>query len=390
MKRNKIILSILILSIVILILSGCGGIGGPTVPSTPDPSDDFVLIQVKDPESNIIIISGGENEETIVILGDKNNQGDPTKITGTIYVSELGYEFYIETGIDRLPTYIIDYEGNKITFENYTNSTVDVTFYNPNENLIVGPNTIDVNPGDLLAIKDFLALIKSHDSFYSQPKISPWNILYDSLHWDVPGLDFLFPSSPSLPDYEYATPQAATVGDLAEELFKFLGNAFLWISSQEGGIMTVVTELAGNPCFPPFDSPGCDPVWDIIADIMEEESNGEDFINIISVTPDSGLIDGKNTNFSVVVEYNLATSDNGELSIAFNNLLNNEGNPGNHWVITNASYYINKGSGIHEFNVVVTPKDWGSEGDFNVWACIDEIPQITNWLLDCDEKILTF
>ena len=385
MKRNKIILSILILSIVTLIFSGCGGSGGPTVPPTPEPSADFVLIQVKDPESNIIIISGGENEETIVILGEKNNQGDPTKITGTIYVSESGYEFYIETGIDGLPSYIIDYKGNKITFENYTNSTVDVAFYDSNENLIVGPNTIDVDPKNFLEIKDFLALIKSHDSFYSQPKISPFNLFYDSLQWNFISFDDLLPS---VPGFQPPTQESNT--DTVTALFQFLGNAFLWISSQEGGIMTVVTELTGDPCFPPFDSPGCDPVWDIIADIMEEESNGEDFINIISVTPDSGLIDGKNTNFSVVVEYNLATSDNGELSIAFNNLLNNEGNPGNHWVITNASYYINKGSGIHEFNVVVTPKDWGSEGDFNVWACIDEIPQITNWLLDCDEKILTF
>ena len=117
----------------------------------------------------------------------------------------------------------------------------------------------------------------------------------------------------------------------------------------------------------------------------------EDFINIISVTPDSGLIDGVDTNFTVVVEYNLASSAEGELSISFNNLLNDEGNPGNHWVITSANHYINKGSGTHEFNVTIKPKDWGYEGDFNVWVCIDEIPEdIDSFLLDCDEKILTF
>ena len=116
----------------------------------------------------------------------------------------------------------------------------------------------------------------------------------------------------------------------------------------------------------------------------------EDFINIISVTPDSGLIDGVDTDFRVVVEYNLFSYDSGKLSISFNNLLNDEGNPGNHWNITSANYYINKGSGTHEFNVTVKPKDWGDEGDFNVWVCIDEIPNIDDILLDCDEKILTF
>ena len=116
----------------------------------------------------------------------------------------------------------------------------------------------------------------------------------------------------------------------------------------------------------------------------------EDFINIISVSPNSGLIDGVDTDFKVVVEYNLFSYDSGKLSISFNNLLNNEGNPGNHWVITSANHYINKGYGTHEFNVTVKPKDWGSEGDFDVSVCIDEVPKIDNWLLDCDEEILTF
>ena len=116
----------------------------------------------------------------------------------------------------------------------------------------------------------------------------------------------------------------------------------------------------------------------------------EDFINIISVTPDSGLIDGVDTDFTVVVEYNLASSAEGELSISFNNLLNNEGNSGNHWNIESANYYISKGYGTYEFNVTVKPKDWEDDGDFSVWVCIDEIPHIDNWLLDCDEKILTF
>lgn len=37
----------------------------------------------------------------------------------------------------------------------------------------------------------------------------------------------------------------------------------------------------------------------------------EDFINIISVTPDSGLVDGVDTDFKVIVEYNLVSSNLG-------------------------------------------------------------------------------
>lgn len=119
-------------------------------------------------------------------------------------------------------------------------------------------------------------------------------------------------------------------------------------------------------------------------------SISDDFINVISVTPNSGLIDGVDTEFKVVVEYNLFSSVKGKLSISFNNLLNNKGNPDNHWYIESADYHINKGYGMHEFNVTVKPKDWGSEGDFDVSVCLDEIPNIDNWLLDCDEKILIF
>jgi len=54
------------------------------------------------------------------------------------------------------------------------------------------------------------------------------------------------------------------------------------------------------------------------------------------------------------------------------------------------TYNISKGSGTHEFRTTIKPKDCGNKGNFNVWVCIDEIPEIDNLLLDCDEKILTF
>ncbi len=59
------------------------------------------------------------------------------------------------------------------------------------------------------------------------------------------------------------------------------------------------------------------------------------------------------TNFAVVVEYNLFTYDQGILLIGFNN-----GESINSAVIANsADFLVNKGSGTHEFNVTVIPKD---------------------------------
>ena len=113
----------------------------------------------------------------------------------------------------------------------------------------------------------------------------------------------------------------------------------------------------------------------------------EDFINIISVTPDSGLIDGVDTDFKIVVEYNLFSADDGKLTIAFTN---SEDTPEYHLIITSATHYINKGYGTYEFNVTTKPKDWGSEGVFLVCTCIDEGPDLEGLMFDCDQEILTF
>ena len=113
----------------------------------------------------------------------------------------------------------------------------------------------------------------------------------------------------------------------------------------------------------------------------------EDFINIVSVTPDSGLVDGVETAFKVVVEYNLFSADDGRLTIAFTN---SEDTPEYHLMITSATHYINNGYGTYEYNVTTKPKDWGSEGVFLVCTCIDEVPQVEGPMLMCNHKILTF
>jgi len=115
----------------------------------------------------------------------------------------------------------------------------------------------------------------------------------------------------------------------------------------------------------------------------------EDFINIISVSPNSGLIDGLDTDFTVVVEYNLYSSNQGSLEIGFN-VDDIDGQMDGWSMVQNAEFLVNKGSGTHEFNVTVKPRNWGGQGDFSVLVILDEVPWDSNYVLASDEKILTF
>ena len=131
-------------------------------------------------------------------------------------------------------------------------------------------------------------------------------------------------------------------------------------------IFLLTTGCGGSPTTPPIE---------------------EDFINIISVTPDSGLVDVVDTDFTVVVEYNLYSYTQGVLKIGFNN-----GESINSFrIVNNADFLVNKGSETHEFNVTVKPKDWGSQGDFKVYVNISEYPHPSTWTpLDGDTCVLTF
>lgn len=267
MNRNKIILGILILSTIVLVFSGCGGSGVvPTVPSTPESedflSDDFVLIQVKYPESNILLIAGKENENTMVILGEKNNQGDPTKITESVYISEQGDELYFKKGVNGLPIYVVDCEGSTITFENYTSSTVDIALYDSNENLIAGPATIDIDPTDFLTIEDLLATKQSNNSYHSQPKIIPV-VMPPGIWWhftDYIQLDIIDQIGMSLLEH--------MVGKEKIVLFGTIGAGEYIVTPL---IIPSETEVPYYTCYPLINLPSSPPMWDIMADIFKNE-----------------------------------------------------------------------------------------------------------------------
>ena len=212
---KKIFILFLILCLLTTII-GCRG--APTVPPiSPEPegsfSEEFVLVQVTDSESNIIFVIGKENEDAMAILGEKDNQGDATRITGAVYVTEQGDAFYLEAGIDGLPTYIIDSEGNTVIFENYTNSTVDVSIYDSNGNLIQEPITINIDPSDLLEIKQL------YSSFYSKQRWSTNNTVA-ALRWGAVAVELAGCAA-------HTAAALATYGALAPAALRSCGSALL-------------------------------------------------------------------------------------------------------------------------------------------------------------------
>jgi hypothetical protein len=114
------------------------------------------------------------------------------------------------------------------------------------------------------------------------------------------------------------------------------------------------------------------------------ETISKDGINITSVSPDKDLVDGVNTTFTVVVRYTLASTNSGELMIGFNTQ-----EVGSFGMISSASKIVSKGTGEYKFIVKATVKDWGEEGDFEVYVNLSENPHPNSWSpLATDLKIL--
>jgi hypothetical protein len=116
-------------------------------------------------------------------------------------------------------------------------------------------------------------------------------------------------------------------------------------------------------------------------------TTGGDSINISSVSPNSGLVDGFSYDFTVVVEYELATVEQGEIGVGFNNGSTVSG----YVLIRTADQIVDKGSDQYTFNVTAEAKDWGASEDFCVYVHISEYPHTSPWApLDSDRMTLTF
>jgi len=111
-----------------------------------------------------------------------------------------------------------------------------------------------------------------------------------------------------------------------------------------------------------------------------------DTITIISVNPNTGLNAGVATPFVVNVEFELISSDSGEVMIGFNTNV-----VGSYQMLSAASEFVDKGTGQHQFNVNVVPVDWGADGDFKVYVNLSEHPHGITWRpFATDQQVLTF
>ena len=313
MFMNKLIVLMLIICLLISMV-GCGG-----VPTTPPISSELVLVRVTDPESNLIFVAGKENEDVMVILGEKDTEGNPTSITGAVYVLEQGVSFAIEAGIDGLPIYLIDSEGNKVFFENYTNSTVDVSIYDSSESLIQDTTTINVDPADLLELKQL------YDSFYSKQRWSTENTLF-ALKWGSVGLSVvgcisaggltIFSGGALTPVAAFACGKAL-LSTIAAFTPNDIDNAFSMV-------------IGAGSCLLSGFTVGCDSTALSIIAWAIEEGGGTNHTPIITSTPVTSATKGQAYSYDVnatdsdgdTLTYSLTTSPTGMTIISTTGLIN--------------------------------------------------------------------
>jgi hypothetical protein len=119
------------------------------------------------------------------------------------------------------------------------------------------------------------------------------------------------------------------------------------------------------------------------------EGGDYDYIKIRSVTPNSNLTDGVEQLFTIIVDYSLATQEQGLIIIGANNL--NE--PDSYFFNKDFNFIVNKGKSNHTFNITLLTKDWGIEEEFwivvNLGYYLDGDPENWEWLAQ-DGKTLSF
>lgn len=158
----KKLLSLLLIVCLLSTLVSCG-VSVPTIPSPEEEIEleDVILVQVTNPESNILVLAGRDNGEAVMALGEKDENGMTEKITGVFYTTGNEEGFFIELGNDGLPLSLVDTNGAEIIYSNYTDSTVEISIYDSEGNLIAGPTVVEIDPQKIKEIKELFQLHKS-------------------------------------------------------------------------------------------------------------------------------------------------------------------------------------------------------------------------------------
>jgi hypothetical protein len=105
-----------------------------------------------------------DGKEAIAVIGEKDSNGNITKLTGFLYLSPDGNFLEIELGADGLPVSLSDSAGTKASFSNYTDSSVEITFFDNDNNLLGGPAIVEI---DQFKLSEYLQLYSSFASLSS-------------------------------------------------------------------------------------------------------------------------------------------------------------------------------------------------------------------------------
>jgi len=158
---------IISLLLIVLLLNSLVGCGGSNIPVIPDNEEEFSLKDINliydaDLSGNVLVFAGKENGEAIVAFGEKTSDGMPKKITGVGYTAENSESLFIEIGNDGLPSTLIDSNGTKVVYSNYTDTTVEIEIYDKDNNLISGPEIVEFDQQMMSNIKQFSQLDKNN------------------------------------------------------------------------------------------------------------------------------------------------------------------------------------------------------------------------------------
>jgi hypothetical protein len=124
-----------------------------------------------------------------------------------------------------------------------------------------------------------------------------------------------------------------------------------------------------------------------ISDNGNDTDKASGIIEILSVTPSTGMTDNTLTHFIVNISYSLDNSPQGEIGVGFNNGTDID----DYHMIISADHIITEGDGTYSFEIDATTKNWGASGDFSVLVIISEYPHGTPWVtLGEDSQVLTF
>ncbi len=143
MRKVRFILSSLAIIIAFSMVYACSG-GSTTSNSEVTSQQPTIYATEFNNKDNpfAIVAVDDENNESIGLLTEKDENGNIVSPTGATYINKSeDVRFVTLLNENGQPGVYIDGDGNQVWFSNYTETSVDLTFYDPSGNLIAGPVT---------------------------------------------------------------------------------------------------------------------------------------------------------------------------------------------------------------------------------------------------------